>query len=153
MAVPPVVAEALKATSDAGVKYLLTALGYGNRPESAEAVEFALRAYAELGMAAKSKAHVLWALEAGLRACRGDVEEAKRLLIRAIEANPRLAAAYKDLGDLFLRDFDARRAWACWETARAIAPTHPVLEIGHGVRTDSLQPIPRVLRGLNAPRA
>jgi hypothetical protein len=26
-----------------------------------------------------------------------------------------------------LREFDASRAWACWETARGIAPAHPAL--------------------------
>jgi hypothetical protein len=127
LAMPQAVTEALKSTPDSGVKTLITALGYGRSTAIAEAVDFSLRAYAELALAAKSKVHILWTFEAGLRACRGETAEAKRLLTRAIAANPRLAAAYKDLGDLFLRDFDARRAWACWETARDLAPTHPVL--------------------------
>lgn len=124
---PPAFAEALNATSDSGVRYLLAALGAARHPKTSEAVEFALRAYEELGGAAKSKAHVLWAFEANIRAGRGEVDKARDLLTRALEANPRLAAAYKDLGDVFLGGFDLRRAWACWETGIAISPTHPVL--------------------------
>jgi hypothetical protein len=29
---------------------------------------------------------------------------------------------------LFCPDYDFRRAWLCWQRARSIAPTHPVLE-------------------------
>lgn len=127
IAMPPELAEAIKASSDKGLKNVVTALGCARSTQNAEAVEFSLRAYAKLRLVATSKAHVLWAFEANLRACRGETEEAKQLLIRTIGANPRLAGAYKDLGDVFLRELDEGRAWACWETARSIAPSHPVL--------------------------
>jgi tetratricopeptide (TPR) repeat protein len=57
----------------------------------------------------------------------GKPKAAIELLARAIEANPRLTGAYKDLGDLYLQDWDMERAWRCWDIARGIAPSHPLL--------------------------
>jgi hypothetical protein len=128
-AMTPEFAQALNASSDATVKDLVTVIAMGSRPDRGNADEhrLALQTYAELGPMAKDKAHILWAFEAGVRAALGENDVAKELLLRAIAKNPRLTAAYKDLGDLYLRAFDTHRAWRSWEVARSIAPNHPVV--------------------------
>jgi hypothetical protein len=128
-AMPPEFAQALNASSDGAVRYLLTAIGEGSRPGpgSADKRRLALQTYEELAPLAKAKAHVLWAFEAGVRVALGEEDLAKQLLLRAIARNPRLTAAYKDLGDLYLQAFDTHRAWRSWEVARSIAPNHPVM--------------------------
>ena len=124
---PPEIASQLKGNTDPRVKMLLGVLGAANDCRDKDVLDHAIRALAGLEPAATSKRHVLWAFEANFRASSGDSKGAKERLLQVIEANPRLTGAYKDLGDLFLGAFDARRAWRCWEIARGIAPGHPAL--------------------------
>jgi hypothetical protein len=126
VAMPSEMAAQLKANTDDRVKLLLGTLGATNCPDK-DVLDLGIRALTELEPAAMSRRHVLWAFEANFRASRGDPKGAKARLLQAIQANPRLTGAYKDLGDLFLGAFDASRAWRCWEIARSIAPDHPVL--------------------------
>ena len=49
-------------------------------------------------------------------------------MIKVLEAPPRATGAWKDLGDLYCPTYDFKRAWLCWQRARSIAPTHPVLK-------------------------
>jgi hypothetical protein len=82
----------------------------------------------ELREPAGRKAHVLMTFEASLRRPLGEVKEAQELLLKAIECNPFLAGAYKDLGDIYLSGYKSAEAWRCWEAARRIAPGHPLLK-------------------------
>jgi hypothetical protein len=58
-------------------------------------------------------------VEANHRARLKQPKEAERLFMEALQANPVLAGAYKDLGDLLLMQYDSPRAWRCWDTAAA----------------------------------
>jgi hypothetical protein len=57
-----------------------------------------------------------------------EIQESRGLLIEALEVNPFLAVAYKDVGDIYLGEYDGRRAWRCWEAARRIAPNHEAVK-------------------------
>jgi hypothetical protein len=98
-----------------------------NAPQSEAEARSQAAAFVELRAAAGSRAHVLKTFESGSRRALGETAAAHQLMIEALEANPFLAVAYKDVGDLFLQEYDMRRAWRCWEAARKIAPRHPTL--------------------------
>ncbi|TFW15542.1 hypothetical protein [Duganella callida] len=72
---------------------------------------------------APRKAYVLKVFEANNRARMGQVKEAQQLFVEALEANPALAGAYKDLGDVLLMQYDSPRAWRCWDAGRRLAPS------------------------------
>jgi hypothetical protein len=48
-------------------------------------------------------------------------EGGERLFMEVLQANPVLAGAYKDLGDLLLMQYDSPRAWRSWDTGRRLA--------------------------------
>ncbi len=60
----------------------------------------------------------------------GDTAHAMTLIPKAIAGNPYIGGFYKDLGDLFLSDFDSFDAWTCYDLARALpgGETAPVVE-------------------------
>jgi len=64
-------------------------------------------------------------LASALRAA-GDLPGAEAALLSALGANPWLAAAYKDLGDVYRRRMDMLRAWQCYDAGRALAPGHEI---------------------------
>lgn len=53
-----------------------------------------------------------------------DPVQARELMLVTLEASPWITMAYKDLGDIFLSEFDTRQAWIAWELGRRIAPGH-----------------------------
>ena len=50
--------------------------------------------------------------------------KAVQLLIEALEHNPFLTGAYKDLGDKLMMAYEMPDAWACWDRMREIHPEH-----------------------------
>ncbi len=56
----------------------------------------------------------------------GQTEKARALLLEALEENPFLTGAYKDLGDKYFREFDMTNAWSSWDQMRKINPEHPL---------------------------
>lgn len=57
-----------------------------------------------------------------------DPVQARELMLATLEASPWITMAYKDLGDIFLVEFDTRQAWIAWELGRRIAPGHACWE-------------------------
>jgi tetratricopeptide (TPR) repeat protein len=121
----PTLANLLRACSDERVKALLASLTPTN---DADAMRMALAEQAKLRPTVASPCPVLDAFEASLRMTLGERQLSKELLTRALVANPRLVGAYKQLGDVYLGEFDARRAWRCWDIARTLCPSHPLLK-------------------------
>ena len=117
---PAELAAAVNQCTHADVELLLRLVG---PPKDEAGGRVALQEFDALRSRAGSRAYLLGPFEAAVRAALGEREQARQLLTAAVVANPRLTGAYKDLGDLFLRDFDASRAWLCWTRARDIAPT------------------------------
>jgi hypothetical protein len=66
---------------------------------------------------------VLTLFEGNLRAKLGQWPEATALYLQVLQAKPHMAAAYQDLGDALLAQFDAPNAWRSWDAGRAMAPS------------------------------
>lgn len=69
------------------------------------------------------KGYILTLYEANDRQSLGELAVAKPMFVSVLDANPWLAGAWKDLGDLQFRQFDMAHAWRCWDAGRQIAPT------------------------------
>ena len=105
--------------SDADVQKFVAAVA----AKSKESMEPAIKTFVDLRPQAGRKAYVLGIFEANDRLKLGDGASAKRLFDEALEKNLLLAGVYKDLGDLYLVEYDLPRAWRCWDQGRRIAPT------------------------------
>ena len=46
------------------------------------------------------------------------------MIVEALERNPFLVGAYKDLGDKLMTAYEMPDAWACWDRMREIRPEH-----------------------------
>ncbi|NMO14513.1 hypothetical protein HPC49_36330 [Pyxidicoccus fallax] len=118
--------EAVRSDGDVHVRRLVDAL---TRPPNSEAEARArVSTFENLRPYGGRKAHVLGTFEAPVQRSLGEHDVAQALLLAAIESNPFLAGAYKDLGDIYLGGYETRKAWLCWEAARRIAPEHSLVE-------------------------
>jgi len=82
----------------------------------------AANALRQLRPRAGARQYVLKLYEANLRAQLGERTTARVLFADVLQANPALAGAYKDAGDMYYMSFDAPHAWRCWDIARRLAP-------------------------------
>jgi len=122
---PPEIRAALNASTDEAASGFLALL----EPASSEAdARTTLRAFEQLRGAAGRLAYLLGAFEAPLHRALNQPEAAVAALTEVLETNPRVTGAWKDLGDRFRANYDLTRAWLCWQRARALAPTHQLLE-------------------------
>lgn len=112
----PAQTEQLRA--DGGVALMFAALGPKSRDEYAASIT----TLAALRGQAPRKAYLLQLFEANNRRVLGQHQESLQLFEAVLAANPVLAGAYKDLGDLLLTQFDSTRAWRSWDIGRAIGP-------------------------------
>lgn len=74
-----------------------------------------------------ARSHLLDVAKANHLVSLGRTAEAEELFLKALRANPYLAAAYNDLGQAYFAGFDAASAWKCWDAARRLAPGHASL--------------------------
>lgn len=84
--------------------------------------------FAEFGRAGLTRPHMVDLFASTAMARAGDLEGAEAALMAVLRANPWLAAAYKDLGDLLRRRLDMVRAWQCYDVGRELAPRHEIFE-------------------------
>ena len=108
--------QAVKTSPSVGL--LFAAINPGKSSE----YEDALKTLVALRVQAPRKAYVLKIFEANQRVRMKQAKEGERLFLEVLQANPVLAGAYKDLGDLLLMQYDSPRAWRCWDTGRRLAP-------------------------------
>jgi hypothetical protein len=73
------------------------------------------------------KRHVLKIFQANYQTSLGNGDQAVGLFLDALKVNPYIAGVYKDLGDIYYRQYDMHTAWQCWDAARRVAPNHPML--------------------------
>lgn len=71
--------------------------------------------------------HILKIFESNTRASIGDHLVARGLMMDALETNPYITGAWKDLGGFYFQDYEPYEAWICWDTGRRINPGHPLL--------------------------
>lgn len=60
-------------------------------------------------------------------ASAGQPEQAIERMLRVLHDHPLLVGPWADLGGMYLTQFDTHAAWICWDTARAIQPSHPMV--------------------------
>ncbi|MEX1363153.1 MAG: hypothetical protein AB1Z98_08510 [Nannocystaceae bacterium] len=105
--------------------------------EQGQQVDRALKVYDKAEKKAGPVAHIVGLLRAnamtGLAAREQDAERRAALVgraregfVRAIEADPGLAGVYKDLGDLYLSNYETTAAWDLWTLGRLLAPGHKI---------------------------
>lgn len=110
-------------TSDKHVKQLLGNLS----PKSKVEAEQAVKMLAGLKQHSRDRKHVIGIFEGNIRGNLGEHDRSQELLMGAIQSNPLIAGAYKDLGDQFYGAYRADLAWLCWDFGRELAPTHRLL--------------------------
>ena len=112
-------ADLLRADSDAA--RLSGALG----AKSEEQLQIALATLTDLRKKSTSKyAYVLDVFGANHQSKLKNTAEAERLFLAALGSDPYLTGAWFDLGKLYYASFRTREAWACWDMARSLSPTH-----------------------------
>ncbi|RZT11211.1 hypothetical protein SAMN05216319_0310 [Duganella sp. CF402] len=114
--------EAVKASPTVGL--LFAAIN----PKNSSDAENAVKTLVALRTQAPRKAYMLEVFEANHRARLKQVKVARDLFTDVLQANPVLAGAYKDLGDLLLMQYDSPRAWRSWDTGRRLTPGLPNFE-------------------------
>lgn len=141
VAMPLALADAVKASRDPRLAPIV-----GARPGSADEARANADALGALRDEVDAHAEALFAMEAALRAALNEIEWAKALYIEALALNPWLVGAYKDLGDCYLREYEMTRAWRCWDAARRLAPTHPLLREVDGLEQGLVAKHPEYVR-------
>jgi hypothetical protein len=122
---PPALSDEQKARmqADPGVRQLSQALG----AKDPNGLRQAVGTLQLLRAQSQSKRYMLALFEANDRVLLGELPAARPLFADVLQANPGLAGAYKDLGDLYFRSFDTPHAWRCWDIGRRLAPLFPNL--------------------------
>jgi len=121
----PICKSNLKTLQDDGrVKTLLNNLNSSDRDK----VEVSYQILKELESYTPRKAYVLWVFEANFLGRMGEAARAFDLYYGALKANPYLAGAYKDAGELFYSNYKMDMAWFCWDIGRKIYPEHSMLK-------------------------
>ncbi|APA70687.1 hypothetical protein [Janthinobacterium sp. 1_2014MBL_MicDiv] len=90
---------------------------------------------------------VLALFEGNLRAKLGQWPEATALYLQVLQAKPRMAAVYQDLGDALLAQFDAPNAWRSWDAGRALAPGLRQFHKVNGLERSLLEAYPAFFTG------
>ena len=129
-----------EAPQDSGVKELTNAIR--QQPTSKEQLQKAI----EILEAARSKdlshGYILNVFLANYLDRVGQTQKAKDLILEALENNPFLAGAYKDLGDKYLRSFEMSNAWASWDHMRRLNPNHQLAPVINGLEQQIKQKHP-----------
>ena len=99
------------------------------QPPDAESGRAALETLETLGDAEGDSRHVLKIFRANIHGNFGELDEAEDLFLDALDENPFLAGAWKDLGDIYYRRFAMPDAWRCWDLGRRINPDFPTFEM------------------------
>lgn len=81
----------------------------------------------EMKQSAGPHSYVLNIFEANTRLSLHQGDRAIDLFLTALAADPTITGAWVDLGKLYYNSFSADAAWACWDAARSLRPTHFML--------------------------
>jgi hypothetical protein len=127
------------AATSSSLSLLFAAINPGKDGQMADGV----KTLVALRQQAPRKAYVLKVFEANNRLRLKQAKEAKGLFIEALQANPMLGGAYKDLGDLLLMQYDSARAWRSWDAGRRVSPALPNFEAVNKFEADLLAKNPQ----------
>jgi hypothetical protein len=54
-------------------------------------------------------------------------QEAKSKAVKILNNKPYITGFWKDLGDMYYKEYDSVSTWQCWDTARFLVPKHKML--------------------------
>lgn len=109
--------------NDINVKTFLPVISPKSKDEALKAV----KTLVTLRNNSKDRKHVLKIFEANIRSSLGMKKESIELFHDVLKSNPYITGAWKDLGELYFRNYNSRDAWRCWDTARKLNPQHHLL--------------------------
>lgn len=111
-------------TKDADVQLLFASLS----PQSKEA---AVRAAIDLKtLSEKSKDGIssILIFQANILDSLEKQTEAIDSFLAALSKEPMIVGAWKDLGDIYYNNYDAEKAWLCWDTGRSLLRGHKLFQ-------------------------
>jgi hypothetical protein len=97
-------------------------------PRDAASATAAADALEKLRESAGPYGYVLNIFEANTRLGLRQGERAISLFLGALASDPTITGAWIDLGTAYYGGFRTDAAWACWDAARSIRPSHPMLK-------------------------
>jgi hypothetical protein len=97
-------------------------------PTDEAGAKLAAETLEEMKNSAGPHSYVLNIFEANTLAALHRGDRAVDLFLTALAADPTITGAWIDLGNLYYNGFSADAAWACWDAARALRPTHFLLK-------------------------
>jgi len=129
-----------EAPPESGVHELTNAIR--QQPSSKEQLQKAIKILEAARSQKPSHGYILNVYLANYLDMAGQTETARDLILEALESNPFLAGAYKDLGDKYLREFDMANAWASWDHMRRLNPEHQLAPVIDGLEQQIRQKHP-----------
>jgi tetratricopeptide (TPR) repeat protein len=123
-----------KIVADPDVQALFSALS----PRSKEDAEKAVDTYAALAEKAGDGKFALMIFRANMLDSLDKPHEAIDSFLVALKQQPATVGAWKDLGDLYYKTYQAEKAWACWDAGRALNPGHKLFEEVHQMESSLL---------------
>jgi len=100
----------------------------GLNPNDAASAKVAADTLEKMARSAGPHSYVLNIFEANTRLALHEGHKAIDLFLTALAADPTITGAWIDLGTVYYSNFRADAAWACWDAARALRPTHSMLK-------------------------
>jgi hypothetical protein len=126
--------DEINASADA--QRLMRSLSPGDAASAKQAAD----TLGEMNQTAGPHAYVLNIFEANTLLGLHQDHKAIDLFLSALAVDPTVTGAWIDLGKLYYGDYNAEAAWACWDAARSIRPTHYMLkqvdDLERRLRTD-----------------
>lgn len=112
------------ATADPNLKLLFASMN----PKDEDSATQALIDFEVLKKKVDAGRHVFWIFQANLFTSFDRTEEAKDLFLKTLAENPMIVGAWKDLGQIYHRQFDCGSAWLCWDVGRSIYSGHGLFD-------------------------
>ncbi len=97
------------------------------RARSPEALDAAIKYYDSLDRSALRTGYLLDFLTASARQNMGRTEDIEQLFLNVLAVNPELAGVWCELGKHYYFGFRHEDAWHCFDAAKRIAPSNPLL--------------------------
>ncbi|MGH1379129.1 MAG: tetratricopeptide repeat protein [Alphaproteobacteria bacterium] len=113
-----------EAPKGSGVLDLTNAIRQQPKTKSKDQLQKAINIIDKERQRGDKHSYILNVYLANYLAMAGKTDEAKDLILQALENNPFLLAAYKDLGDKYFKDLDMVNAWASWDQMRRLNPDY-----------------------------
>lgn len=104
-------------------------LGRSLNPTDAASAKAGAEALAKMRQSAGPHGYVLSIFEANDRLALHQDDRAAGSFLATLAADPMITGAWIDLGSLYYRSYRTDAAWACWDAARALRPTHYMLQV------------------------